>query len=267
MRSALYQAVQTQVGHEFPEIFELGREAGWAAFLGRPVGGAPLAILLMQADQRSGEHRLQVVRWLDSGLPVGRTTCTACGAAQVGWPRYCGVCRTDLAATPADAQADLLVPGGHQLLGTLTRAEGGAPVHFAREVATGRVVGLAEKARPDGSVELTPAWAPLSPPRRQTAAAAGVALIAAALLIAGVLAARDPRIGTPAAASGAGIVDSAGVPAPGPPLVAAPSTVPKEDGAALAPPKGSSPPLAGTPSPGPTKSGTSASPSGCWPTR
>ena len=243
MRSALYQAVHRQVGHEFPEILELGSAAGWAAFLGRPAGGGPLAILLMQAEEGSREHRLQVVRRLDSGLRVGRTTCTACGWDQVGWPRYCRECRTDLAATPADAEADLLVPGGHQLLGTLTRAEGGAPLHIAREVATGRVIGLAEKARPDGSVELTPLWVPAPaaawPPRRRTAAA-GLALIAAALLVAAVLAARGPRIEPTVAADSSGIVDTAGTQAASP-VVTPPSTVLEDKGGAATPGNDSSP--------------------------
>lgn len=257
MRSALYQAVQRQVGHEFPEIFELGSEAGWAAFLGRPAGGGPLAILLMQAEEGSREHRLQVVRRLDSGLQVGRTTCPACGMNQPGWPRWCRECRTDLAAPPADAEADLLVPGGHQLLGTLTRAEGGAPLHFAREVATGRVVALAEKARPDGSVELVPAWTtalPATPPPRRliVTGAAGLALIVAALLVAAVVAARGPRIKNVAADS-SGIVDTAAPPAGTPPL-----TVAEDTGGAAAPVNDSSP----SPAPAPTEKSASVADGG-----
>ncbi|HEX6371363.1 MAG TPA: hypothetical protein VF006_20765 [Longimicrobium sp.] len=245
---------------------ELGSEAGWAAFLGRPAGGGSLAILLMQAEEGSREHRLQVVRRLDSGVRVGRTTCTACGKVQVGWPRYCDECRTDLAATPADAEADLLVPGGHQLLGTLTRAEGGAPVHFAREVATGRVVGLAEKARPDGSVELTRAWAPDTaaawPPRRLTTArAAGLALIAAALLVAAVVAARGPRIQADAVANAPGGVDTAGTQAGNPPVVTPPSTVLEDKGGPAAPVNDSSP-SAGAPSSTPAQTEKSATVAG-----
>lgn len=260
MRSALYQAVQRQVGHDFPEIFELGSEAGWAAFLGRPAGGGPLAILLMQAEEGSREHRLQVIRRLDSGLRVGRTTCPACGVEQAGWPRWCRECRTDLAAPPADAEADLLVPGGHQLLGTLARAEGGAPLHFAREVATGRVVGLAEKARPDGSVELTPAWTPVRgrPPHRPTTArAAALALIAAALLVAAVVAARGPRIQAGAAANGSAVVDTAGMQA-AVPGVAPPSAAPEDTGGAAAPVNDSSR-AAGAPSSSPPQTEKSAS--------
>ncbi|HYR12341.1 MAG TPA: hypothetical protein VEQ60_31430 [Longimicrobium sp.] len=211
-----------------PRVLELGGDEGWVAFLECRPGEPEPAILLRKDGPRGRTHPPEVIAYLDPALPVGRTTCPRCGARQAGWPRFCGVCRADLAPISEDPQADLVLPHGYEHLGPLQRAEGGGPLHFAREVATGRVVGMVEKPAPDGSVDLVPVWVatPTEPGRRRWRNPGAAVAVLAALLIAALLIARGLPVAAPGtdpvpkadtAATLSGARDTAGAPAGGTP--------------------------------------------------
>lgn len=173
-----FETARRALGHEFPDLVELGRNAGSTAFLGRRENGE-LAVLLVKPSR--GNPEIEVDALLEADVPVGRTTCPVCGTPQAGWPRFCDRCKADLAGAEPDAAPR--VPEGHELLGSLRRKEGGGPLYFAREAATGRVVGLSGRRGLAGGLELAPAWTPA--PRaglRRRAALAGAGTLAAAVL-------------------------------------------------------------------------------------
>lgn len=228
------QSVRRQLGAEFPDILELGERAGTAAFLGRrPEGG--VALLLLKPAAGGHAYELEVSDALADDFPLGRTACPACGRPHTGWPRFCRECGTDMAGAVA-AGPPPTPPGGYELLGALPRAGGGGPLYFAREAATGRVVGLAGRRGLAGGLELSPAWSPGAGPRGRApkAVAAGVFLLS--VLGAAVAGARGPAR-----------PDAPGGPSPRPVAGAstdpAPSTVPAapfpvDTGRAVAPPAG-----------------------------
>jgi hypothetical protein len=182
VRSTPYNTARRELGDEFPEILELGRKGGTTAFLGRRRGG-DVALLLVQPTRARPEYLLQVVDSLESGFPVGRTTCAACGTPQAGWPRFCDACRADLAGAEPDG-APPVPPGGYELLGSLRREDGGGPLYFAREAATGRVVGLSGRRGLAGGLELAPSWTPAVATGRRGAQAAAAAGVLAVLVLA-----------------------------------------------------------------------------------
>jgi hypothetical protein len=222
VRSELYEAVEEATQNEYALLAQLGGGGTWAAFLGRPLSGrGPLAILLLQeAEDDDGEFDLETVEALDAGLPLGRTTCHACGQGDEGWPRFCPRCGADLTGIPADAA----VPGGsaeelleevrgaaagvYDVLGDMPHAEGGGPLYFAREAGTGRVVGLALRHEADGDLDLAVSWTPEG---------GGAAVVedrgapATSALGASVVADPPPAYAPPAAPA---FEDAGGVPAP-----------------------------------------------------
>lgn len=218
------ESVRRQLGAEFPDIVELGKRAGTAAFLGRrPEGG--VAMLLLKPAARGDAYELEVSDALADDFSLGRTTCPACGTPHTGWPRFCRTCRADMAGAEA-AGPPPTPPGGYELLGALRRAGGGGPLYFAREAATGRVVGLAGRRGLAGGLELSPAWSPGTGTRGRTAkaVAAGVLLLAV-LGVAVAAGARGPGLpDAPGGASPGGVAGSSADPPPstGP---AAPSPV------------------------------------------
>ena len=105
----------------------------------------------------SQEYGLEVVRQLDSSLPDIETRCSHCGATLRQWSRFCSRCGRDISgiapsatgqtretlrALARDAAAEK-----YDVFGEMSRAEGGGLVYFARELATGKVVGSADRAR------------------------------------------------------------------------------------------------------------------------
>lgn len=196
MKSTLHRIEKSEAAR-FPEIHRLGGDAGWEAFLGYRPGDREPAILLVQAGERGEEHRREVFAHLDSGLPVGRTTCPRCKAGQAGWPRFCGVCRTDLAPGSGDSQAELSVSRDYRYLGALRRTEGGGPLHFVLQKATGRVIGMAELPGAGGAVDVVPVWSASTVRRSRgwmVVAAVATAAAAAALWLPGVMDRRDSRV-------------------------------------------------------------------------
>ena len=96
------------------------------------------------------EYVLEVVQQLDSSIPSVEGNCPKCGTRPRGWGRYCTRCGLDLSgvATGIQPTADLLqavkeaAGDEFEILGEMSRAQGGGRVYFAGEIRTGNIVAL-----------------------------------------------------------------------------------------------------------------------------
>ncbi len=103
------------------------------------------------------EYLLEVVQQLDSSIPSVEGNCPKCGTRPRGWGRYCTRCGLDLSgvATGIQPTADLLqavkeaAGSEFEILGEMSRAQGGGRVYFARHIQTGNLVAL--RLRREGS--------------------------------------------------------------------------------------------------------------------
>ena len=96
------------------------------------------------------EYVLEVVQQLDSSIPSVEGDCPKCGTRPRGWGRYCTRCGLDLSgvATGIQPTADLLqavkeaAGDEFEILGEMSRAQGGGRVYFARQIQNGNLVAL-----------------------------------------------------------------------------------------------------------------------------
>ncbi len=96
------------------------------------------------------EYVLEVVQQLDSSIPSVEGNCPKCGTSPRGWGRYCTQCGLDLSgvATGIQPTADLMqavkeaAGDEFEILGEMSRAQGGGRVYFARQIRTGNIVAL-----------------------------------------------------------------------------------------------------------------------------
>lgn len=286
--SDLNEILKNAVEGKFDLLGWMGTGAEWTAALARGTPDGALAVLLLEkADD--GELELEIVRELGDSREIGHTLCPACGHQAPGWPPSCTRCGGRL---PGDLDADSLGPSGDvlgevraagdgafEVLGAM-RLKGRGSLFFARELADGRLVGLALDAEaPGDELSLIPIWRageptvgaemtepelhePLfsPPPRRRTRrispgagylAAAGVGVLTVAvtvLLLIHRSSNRDASAGASLAFRGSGSsTDSAPAPAPAPPTPPAPVPGPPPSPAPL--PKPTSTPV---PRPSPT---------------
>jgi hypothetical protein len=111
------------------------------------------------------EYGLEVVRQLDSSLPEIATRCSHCGATLRQWSRFCSHCGRDIsgiAPSPTGQTRETLralareaAADRYDVLGEMSRAEGGGLVYFARERATSKIVGLQIEPGPEATVTMT----------------------------------------------------------------------------------------------------------------
>jgi|GEM_PF-1130136 len=160
---ATLRAVLAAVAGQYEILGEMGRgAAGTIAYLARELDSSRLVILRLDPAQSGDGAVLSVLQEVSATMPGGGSPCPECGAATVGWGRYCATCGMDLAAGDsllAGSTAGSLPSGsaahpeGFQILGSIPRAGtagvggGGGDVVFARELATGSVVALGPPAR------------------------------------------------------------------------------------------------------------------------
>lgn len=155
---ATLRAVLSAVAGQYEILGEMGRGvAGTIMYLARELDSARLVVLRLDPAQSGEGTVLSVLQEVSATMPGGSSPCPECGAAAVGWGRYCATCGADLAPgdsfrlravaglRPDGSYAD---PDGFQILGNIPRAgaQGSGDVVFARELATGSVVALAPPA-------------------------------------------------------------------------------------------------------------------------
>ena len=158
------RAVLAAVAGQYELLGEMGRGvAATITYLARELDSSQLVILRLDRAQNGDGSVLSVVRELSAATPGGSVPCPACGGAAVGWGRYCPACGADLGdSDPALAdspgsdrhgEARQAALDGYQIIGSIPRAGGprAGVVHFARELATGRIVALSLRgAGPEG---------------------------------------------------------------------------------------------------------------------
>ncbi len=108
------------------------------------------------------EYVLEVVQQLDSSIPSVEGNCPKCGTRPRGWGRYCTRCGLDLSgiAPGIEPTADLLqavkeaAGNEFEILGEMSRAQGGGRVYFARQIQAGNLVALRLRREGDGDYSL-----------------------------------------------------------------------------------------------------------------
>lgn len=153
-QDALLEAVKGAAAGEFTVLGEIGRASdGTIAYLARDVSSKKLvALRLTHGDAPSGEYLLEVASQLDTTVPAPPTTCPKCGAGVRGWARFCTQCGVDLwsdrSAGEGWKKEDLVqavqeaTRGRFEILGEMSRSEGGGVVYFARDLETGKIEAL-----------------------------------------------------------------------------------------------------------------------------
>jgi TPR repeat protein len=156
---ATLRAVLAAVAGQYEILGEMGRGvAGTIAYLARELGSSRLVVLRLDPAMSGDGAVLTMLEEVSATMPGGSSPCPECGAAAVGWGRFCATCGADLGAgdtlqavsfggssTPMRATD----PEGFQILGSVPRAggKGAGAVVFARELATGSVVALGPPSR------------------------------------------------------------------------------------------------------------------------
>jgi hypothetical protein len=172
------QAVQEAAADDFSVLGEIGRGAdGVIIYLARENASQRLVALRLQREgAMADEYGLELVRHLDNSMPAPDSKCFKCGASVTGWARFCSSCGSDLsgsapASDDATERALMLeavkeaVAGQYDVLGEMSRNEGGGAVYFARDPATNKIVALRlqrEGASDEFSLGLTTALKPIA---------------------------------------------------------------------------------------------------------
>jgi hypothetical protein len=172
------QAVQEAAADDFSVLGEIGRGAdGVIIYLARENASQRLVALRLQREgAMADEYGLELVRHLDNSMPAPDSKCFKCGASVTGWARFCSSCGSDLsgsapASDDATERALMLeavkeaVAGQYDVLGEMSRNEGGGAVYFARDPGTSKIVALRlqrEGASDEFSLGLTTALKPIA---------------------------------------------------------------------------------------------------------
>jgi hypothetical protein len=166
---AVWDALARALAGEYEIVARLGLGSGGApAYLARELLTDNLVALRLPplvSGNEAQEYGLEVVRQIDSTLPDIETRCSHCGTTLRQWSRFCSRCGRDISgispATSGQTREQLrqvaqeAATGKFEILGEMTRVEGGGLVYFGREVASGRVVGLQIEPGPEATVMMT----------------------------------------------------------------------------------------------------------------
>ena len=152
----LLDAVRETAASEYEVFGEIGRSPdGTVAYLARDRhDGKLVALRLSRSPQPGSEYLLEVAKQLDASVPAPAGACPRCGAPLRSWGRFCTQCGFDhwsgspRGAGGGQSDEELLAAvkqataGKFEILGQMSRAQGGGVVYFAREIATGKVEAL-----------------------------------------------------------------------------------------------------------------------------
>jgi hypothetical protein len=166
---AVWDALARALAHEYEIVTRLGLGSGGApVYLARELITDTLVALRLPplvSDKESREFGLEVVRQIDATLPEIETRCSNCGAVLRQWARFCSRCGRDISGIAPGAQGQTreelrrlardAAAGKYEVIGEMTRVEGGGMVYFGRELATGQVVGLQLEAGPEATLVMT----------------------------------------------------------------------------------------------------------------
>ncbi|MGH7618114.1 MAG: hypothetical protein ACREPM_12870 [Gemmatimonadaceae bacterium] len=168
---AVWDALARALAGEYEIVARLGLGTGDApVYLARELITDTLVALRLPplaSETETREFGLEVVRQIDGSLPEIETRCSHCGGVLRQWSRFCSHCGRDISGlSPTLAgqtreqlrrMADDAGAGKYEMLGEMTRVEGGGIVYFGRELATGQVLGLQLEGGPDATQLMTAA--------------------------------------------------------------------------------------------------------------
>jgi hypothetical protein len=162
-RDEVLAAVRELASGDFEVFGEITRNAdGAIAYLARDLTAKRLVMLrLAQSRTVPGEYLLEVAKDLDASVPPPKDGCPRCGKPLRSWGRFCTNCGLDVWTAPPDAHGrsseEMLsavkqaVGERFEILGEMSRAQGGGAVYFARNRATGKIEAL--RLRPEQGQE------------------------------------------------------------------------------------------------------------------
>jgi hypothetical protein len=165
----IWEALTRALVGEYEILTRLGFGRGDApVYLAREIATDTLVALRLPPltfGDDAQEYGLEIVRQLDSSLPEIETRCSHCGTTLRQWSRFCSNCGRDISgiapsttgqtretlrAVAREAAADR-----YEVLGEMSRAEGGGLVYFARELETGKILGLQIEPGPESTLTMT----------------------------------------------------------------------------------------------------------------
>jgi hypothetical protein len=169
---AVWDALARALTGEYEIVARLGLGSGGApVYLARELITDTLVALRLPplvSDSEAREFGLEVVRQIDASLPEIETRCSHCGAVLRQWSRFCSRCGRDISGiapatvTGAGQTREQLrrlardaAAGKYDIIGEMTRAEGGGMVYFGRDLANGQVVGLQLESGPEATLMMT----------------------------------------------------------------------------------------------------------------
>jgi hypothetical protein len=166
---AVWDALARALAGEYEIVARLGWGSGGApVYLARELLTDNLVALRLPplvSGNEAQEYGLEVVRQIDATLPDIETRCSHCGTTLRQWSRFCSNCGRDISGiSPASSGqtreqlrklAQQAAAGQFDILGEMTRVEGGGLVYFGREIGSGRVVGLQIEPGPEATVMMT----------------------------------------------------------------------------------------------------------------
>lgn len=166
---AVWDALARALAGEYEIVARLGLGSGGApVYLARELITDTLVALRLpplESDTAAREFGLEVVRQIDGSLPGIETRCSHCSAVVRQWSRFCSICGGDISGLAPAAGgksretlrrlARETAAGKYDVIGEMTRVEGGGMVYFGRELTTGQVVGLQLETGPDATLLVT----------------------------------------------------------------------------------------------------------------
>ena len=174
---AVWDALARALAGEYEIVARLGLGSGGApVYLARELITDTLVALRLPplvSDSEAREFGLEVVRQIDPSLPEIETRCSHCGAVLRQWARFCSRCGRDISGVAPSAAgqtreelrrvARQAATGKYEVVGEMSRVEGGGMVYFGRDLATGQVVGLQLESGPEPTLLMTATFAPSDP--------------------------------------------------------------------------------------------------------
>ena len=169
IEDAVWEALTRALAGEYEIMARLGLGSGGApVYLARELLTDNLVALRLPplvSGNEAQEYGLEVVRQIDGSLPEIETRCSHCGATLRQWARFCSRCGRDISgldpSTSGKTRDQLrklardTARGKYDVLGEMTRAEGGGLVYFGRDLGTDQIVGLQLEAGPEATVTIT----------------------------------------------------------------------------------------------------------------
>ena len=165
---AVWEALARALSGEYDIVGRIGiGRSGAPVYLARELVTGNLVALRLPPLVSGAEGResgLEIVRQIDATLPEIVASCGHCGAKVRQWARFCTRCGRDISGLdPSAGQtrdqlralAQQHAAGKYEILGDMTRADGGGLVFFGRQLSTGEIVGLQLELGPDAVITMT----------------------------------------------------------------------------------------------------------------